>query len=181
MSGDLQRRRWSEGRGPRRTRTDAARAGHRAGQACYRRRSAYGRPRGQPSTSEVGAVCGKAARTVLCGGRPVMGVPTAFATLGGLAGLRDPQSGQRRRVPTLLSPLLANLYMRRFVLGWKKLGLEQSLGTRLVTYADDLVILCRRAARRRRCTTVSATTDDAGGRVRSGSRRQPTGAANALL
>jgi RNA-directed DNA polymerase len=40
--------------------------------------------------------------------------------------------------------LLANLYMRRFVLGWKKLGLERSLGTRLVTYADDLVILCRR-------------------------------------
>jgi len=40
--------------------------------------------------------------------------------------------------------LLANLYMRRFVLSWKKLGLEQSLGTRLVTYADDLVILCRR-------------------------------------
>jgi len=32
------------------------------------------------------------------------------------------------------------------VLGWKKLGLEQSLGTRLVTYADDLVILCRRGS-----------------------------------
>src|SRR3984893_12965653 len=32
----------------------------------------------------------------------------------------------------------------RFVLGWKKLGLETSLGTRLVIYADDLVILCRR-------------------------------------
>ena len=29
-------------------------------------------------TSEVGAVCRKAARTVLCGGRPVMGVPTAI-------------------------------------------------------------------------------------------------------
>ena len=43
-----------------------------------------------------------------------------------------------------LSPLLANLYMRRFVLGWKKLGLEKSLGTRIVTYADDLVILCRK-------------------------------------
>ena len=28
---------------------------------------------------EVGAVCGKAARTDLCGGRPVMGVPTATA------------------------------------------------------------------------------------------------------
>ncbi len=34
--------------------------------------------------------------------------------------------------------------MRRLVLGWKKLGLEQSLGTRIVNYADDLVILCRR-------------------------------------
>jgi RNA-directed DNA polymerase len=43
-----------------------------------------------------------------------------------------------------LSPLLANLYMRRFVLGWKKLGLEKRLGTRIVTYADDLVILCRK-------------------------------------
>jgi hypothetical protein len=33
--------------------------------------------------------------------------------------------------------------MRQFVLGWKKLGLERSLGSRIVTYADDLVILCR--------------------------------------
>jgi group II intron reverse transcriptase/maturase len=53
---------------------------------------------------------------------------------------------RRRGIPqgSPISPLLANLYMRRFVLGWKKLGLEQSLGTRVVTYADDLVILCRR-------------------------------------
>jgi group II intron reverse transcriptase/maturase len=43
-----------------------------------------------------------------------------------------------------ISPLLANLYMRRFVLGWRQLGLEQRLGARLVTYADDLVILCRK-------------------------------------
>src|SRR5258705_11631119 len=34
--------------------------------------------------------------------------------------------------------------MRRFVLGWKMLGLERSLGSRIVTYADDLVILCRK-------------------------------------
>jgi len=52
----------------------------------------------------------------------------------------------RRGIPqgSPLSPLLANLYMRRFVLGWKKLGLERSLGTRLVNYADDLVILYRK-------------------------------------
>jgi group II intron reverse transcriptase/maturase len=43
-----------------------------------------------------------------------------------------------------ISPLLSNIYMRRFVLGWKKFGLEKSLGSCIVTYADDLVILCRR-------------------------------------
>jgi RNA-directed DNA polymerase len=43
-----------------------------------------------------------------------------------------------------ISPLLANLYMRRFVLAWKRLGLEQCLGSKVVTYADDLVILCER-------------------------------------
>jgi group II intron reverse transcriptase/maturase len=43
-----------------------------------------------------------------------------------------------------ISPLLANLYMRRFVLEWKRRGLEERLGSHIVTYADDLVILCRR-------------------------------------
>jgi len=43
-----------------------------------------------------------------------------------------------------ISPLLANLYMRRFVLAWKQRGLEHSLGSQIVIYADDLVILCKR-------------------------------------
>jgi len=43
-----------------------------------------------------------------------------------------------------ISPLLANLYMRRFVLEWKRRELERRLRSRIVTYADDLVILCRR-------------------------------------
>ena len=52
----------------------------------------------------------------------------------------------RRGIPqgSPISPLLSNLYMRRFVLRWKQLGLERRLGSRIVTYADDLVILCRR-------------------------------------
>ncbi|MDZ4214075.1 MAG: group II intron reverse transcriptase/maturase [Rhodocyclaceae bacterium] len=51
----------------------------------------------------------------------------------------------RRGIPqgSPISPLLSSLYMRRFVLAWKKLGLEHSLGSRIVTYADDLVILCK--------------------------------------
>ncbi len=55
---------------------------------------------------------------------------------------RDKRCGIPQGSP--ISPLLANLYMRRFVLGWQKLGLERSLGARLVTYADDLVIVCRK-------------------------------------
>jgi RNA-directed DNA polymerase len=45
-----------------------------------------------------------------------------------------------------LSPLLANLYMRRFVLGWKTLGHERKLQARIVNYADDFVICCRGTA-----------------------------------
>ena len=42
-----------------------------------------------------------------------------------------------------ISPLLSNLYMRRFVLGWKTLGHEQRLQARIVNYADDFVICSR--------------------------------------
>ena len=45
-----------------------------------------------------------------------------------------------------ISPLLANLYMRRFVLGWRKLGHEQRFQARIVNYADDFVICCRGSA-----------------------------------
>jgi RNA-directed DNA polymerase len=45
-----------------------------------------------------------------------------------------------------ISPLLSNLYMRRFVLGWKTLGHEQRFQARIVNYADDFVICCRGTA-----------------------------------
>ena len=52
---------------------------------------------------------------------------------------RDTGRGVPQGAP--ISPLLANLYMRRFVLGWKRRGLEARLGAKIVVYADDLVIM----------------------------------------
>ena len=57
---------------------------------------------------------------------------------------KDAGQGTPQGAP--LSPLLANLYMRRFILGWKKQGWEQRFEARVVNYADDFVILCRHGA-----------------------------------
>jgi RNA-directed DNA polymerase len=57
---------------------------------------------------------------------------------------RDEKRGIPQGSP--LSPLLSNLYMRRFVLGWKRLGYERRFGAHIVSYADDLVICCRGSA-----------------------------------
>jgi group II intron reverse transcriptase/maturase len=57
---------------------------------------------------------------------------------------KDEKRGTPQGAP--ISPLLANLYMRRFVLGWKTLGHEQRFRARIVNYADDFVICCRGTA-----------------------------------
>ncbi len=57
---------------------------------------------------------------------------------------KDTRRGTPQGAP--ISPLLANLYMRRFVLGWKTLGHQERFQARIVNYADDFVILCRRRA-----------------------------------
>ncbi len=57
---------------------------------------------------------------------------------------RDEGKGTPQGAP--LSPLLANLYMRRFILGWKVLGHEARLDAHIVNYADDFVICCRGTA-----------------------------------
>lgn len=64
---------------------------------------------------------------------------------------RDEKGHRRRKNPgrktgrgtpqgAPISPLLSNIYMRRFVLGWKQLGYEEKLKARIVNYADDFVI-----------------------------------------
>jgi group II intron reverse transcriptase/maturase len=57
---------------------------------------------------------------------------------------RDEGKGTPQGAP--ISPLLSNLYMRRFVLGWKTLGHQERLKAFIVNYADDLVICCRGSA-----------------------------------
>jgi RNA-directed DNA polymerase len=70
----------------------------------------------------------------------------------------DGRGGKRRSNPALrhkrgtpqgapISPLLSNLYMRRFVLGWKVLGYSEKFQACIVNYADDFVILCRHSGR----------------------------------
>ena len=57
---------------------------------------------------------------------------------------RDEKRGIPQGSP--ISPLLANLYMRRFILGWQRLSLAKQLDARIVNYADDLVICCTHGA-----------------------------------
>jgi group II intron reverse transcriptase/maturase len=59
---------------------------------------------------------------------------------------KDLKRGSPQGAP--ISPLLSNLYMRRFILGWKVLGHEKRLGAKIVNYADDFVICCRGTADR---------------------------------
>jgi group II intron reverse transcriptase/maturase len=77
---------------------------------------------------------------------------------------RDTRRGTPQGSP--ISPLLSNLYFRRFILGWKKLGSEKRLQARVVNYADDLVILCRGSAQeaevemRKLMTKLKLTVND---------------------
>jgi len=42
-----------------------------------------------------------------------------------------------------ISPLMANLYFRRFLLAWERFGHRKRLNAYVVNYADDFVICCR--------------------------------------
>lgn len=58
---------------------------------------------------------------------------------------RDTGRGTPQGAP--ISPLLSNLYMRRFLLAWKTLGHQDRLHARVINYADDFVICCRGTGR----------------------------------
>ena len=54
-------------------------------------------------------------------------------------GMGTPQGG-------VISPLLANVYMARFLRAWRERGMDRQLRAKVVSYADDFVILCRGTA-----------------------------------
>ena len=58
--------------------------------------------------------------------------------------------GKKTKVGTpqggVISPLLANIYFRRFLVAWEQFGYGKKLQSRIVNYADDFVILTRSKA-----------------------------------
>ena len=56
---------------------------------------------------------------------------------------RNKDEGKGTPQGSPISPLLANIYMRRFILGWKTGGHAERLQAWIVNYADDFVICCR--------------------------------------
>ena len=57
---------------------------------------------------------------------------------------KEPGQGTPQGSPW--SPLLANLYIRRFILGWKQRGGMERYGAHIVNYADDFVVCGKQGA-----------------------------------
>lgn len=73
-------------------------------------------------------------------------MPVMEKQAGGDIGKRTTKAKDKNRgTPqgSPISPLLSNIYFRRFILAWHKFGFAESLDARVVNYADDFVICTR--------------------------------------
>ena len=78
----------------------------------------------------------------------------------------------------VVSPLLANVYMNRYLKVFRLRGLDRRYGARLVNYADDFVVLCRYGAaevlaQSRRWFTQTLLPRSPRGRARRAAARAP--------
>ncbi len=74
----------------------------------------------------------------------------------GKGGKRRTNRARRERKGTPqgapISPLFSNVYMRRFIVGWKRLGYARRFEAEIVNYADDFVVCGRAPAEAMRAT-----------------------------
>ena len=86
----------------------------------------------------------------------------AVAEDDGKGGKRRTNRARRERKGTPqgapISPLLSNIYMRRFLLGWKVLGYARRFGAEIVNYADDFVV-CGKAPAEAMLAAVERITE----------------------
>ena len=65
----------------------------------------------------------------------------------------------------VISPLLANLYMNRFLKYWRQQGKGEQWQAEIITYADDFVILTRRSPQRRHAEQARSWTQQVMSRI----------------
>lgn len=83
-------------------------------------------------------------RSVLAIFRAWLNAPVVERTLRGARQTTEAKD-RKRGTPQggIVSPMLGNLYFRRFLLAWYGQGHDRRLGANVVNYADDFVILCK--------------------------------------
>jgi RNA-directed DNA polymerase len=88
----------------------------------------------------------------------------------------------RRGTPQggVISPLLANLYLNRFLKYWRQQGKGEALRAAIVAYADDFVIVTRRSPHRRQAEQARAWTQQVMSRIGLTLNEQKTSIRDAL-
>lgn len=83
-------------------------------------------------------------RSVLAVFRAWLNAPVVERTPKGVRQTTEAKD-RKRGTPQggIVSPMLGNLYFRRFLLAWHGQGHDRRLGANVVNYADDFVILCK--------------------------------------
>ena len=82
---------------------------------------------------------------LLCVIRQWLRAPVEERAEGGVRRRTTEARDRARGTPQggVISPLLANLYFRRFLLAWRDFGIGRRIDAKVINYADDFVICCQ--------------------------------------